>query len=56
MSELICYDRYRFAYVDFKTRRFQKLGVRLSEKMIDGRRLLIKYGECIGVPVVTNVA
>jgi hypothetical protein len=35
----------RFAYVDFKTRRFQKLGVRLSEKMIDGRRLLIKYGK-----------
>ncbi|KAJ9119156.1 hypothetical protein QFC22_003647 [Naganishia vaughanmartiniae] len=37
-----------FAYVDFKTRRFQKLGVKLSEKMIDGRRLLIKYGDDYG--------
>ena len=31
--------------MDFKSRRFQKLGVRLSEGMIDGRRLLIKYGK-----------
>ncbi|KAJ9110064.1 hypothetical protein QFC19_001734 [Naganishia cerealis] len=27
---------------------FQKLGVRLSERMIDGRRLLIKYGDDYG--------
>jgi hypothetical protein len=39
---------HRFAYVDFKSRRFQKLGVKLSEKMIDGRRLLIKYGDDYG--------
>ena len=43
--EADCAERDRFAYVDFKSRRFQKLGVRLSEGMIDGRRLLIKYGE-----------
>jgi hypothetical protein len=37
---------YSFAYVDFVTPEAQALAVGLSEKVLEGRKLLIKLGEC----------
>jgi hypothetical protein len=33
--------------VDFTTAELQKMAVGLSEKLLEGRKLLIKLGECI---------
>lgn len=37
---------YSFAYVDFVTPEAQALAVGLSEKVLEGRKLLIKLGKC----------
>lgn len=34
----------RFAYVDFKSEEDQKLAIELSERLLEGRKLLIKLG------------
>jgi RNA recognition motif-containing protein len=35
---------HRFAYVDFKSEDLQRIAIGLSEKMFEGRRVLIKLG------------